>query len=98
MVNSYKNSTETYAIFSKTCSRFNDILKLKKDALPPHIHMKFPESVFYSLPRIHYKIKVSVRKVMKTFGPNSTVATDLAELIDDKKWRSTWVVINSGKH
>ena len=60
--------------------------------------MKFPESVFYSLPRIHYKIKVSVRKAMKTFGPNSTVAADLAELIDDKKWRSTWVVITSGKH
>ena len=60
--------------------------------------MKFPESVFYSLPRIHNKIKVSVRKVMKTFGRNSTVAVDLAELIDDKKWRSTWVVINSGKH
>ena len=32
-VNSTKNSAETYAILSQTCSRFNDILKRKKDPL-----------------------------------------------------------------
>ena len=35
---------------------------------------------------------------MKTFGPNSGVATSLAEIVDDKKRRSAWVVINPGKH
>ena len=34
-VNSSKNSTETYTILLQTCSRFNDILKRKKDALYP---------------------------------------------------------------
>ena len=29
--------------------------------------MKFPDSVFDSLPIFHDKIKVSVRKIMKTF-------------------------------
>ena len=47
--------------------------------------MKFPDSVFDSLPRFNDKIKVSVREIMKTFGPNSGVATSLAEIIDDRK-------------
>ena len=88
VVNSSKNPTKTYAILSKTCSRFNDTLKLKKDALLPHIHIKFPESFFDSLPRFHSKIKVSTRKTIKTFGPNNGVATSLAEIVDDAKWRS----------
>ena len=39
---------------------------------------------------------MNFQKVMKTFGPNSGVATSLAEIVDDKKWRSSWVVINPG--
>ena len=34
----------------------------------------------------------------KHFVPNSGVATSLAEIVDDKKWRSAWVVINPDKH
>ena len=59
-VNSSKNSTETYATLSQTCLRFNNILKRKKHALLEHIHLKFPDSVFNSLPRFHDKTKVSV--------------------------------------
>ena len=59
--------------------------------------MKFPDSIFDSLRCFHDKIKVSVRKIMKTFGPNSGAATSLAEIVDDNKWRSAWVVINPGK-
>ena len=76
-INLSKNSTETYVILSQTCSRFNDILKIKTDALlshinmkfpdSSHIHMKFPDSLFDSLPRFPEKIKVSVRNIMKTF-------------------------------
>ena len=47
--------------------------------------MKFPDSIFDSLPCFHDKIKVSVRKIMKTFGPGSGVTTNLAEIVDDKK-------------
>ena len=32
-LNSSTNSIETYAIFSQTCPRFNDLLKRKKDEL-----------------------------------------------------------------
>ena len=64
----YKNSTETYVILSQSCSRFNTIFKRKKDALLPHIHIKFPDSIFDSLSRFDGKIKESVRKIMKTFG------------------------------
>ena len=97
-VNSSKNSTETYATLSQTCSRFNDILKRKKDPLLSNTHMKFPGSVFDSIHRFHNKIKLSVRKIMKTFGLNNGVATSLAEIVDNKKWRSAWSAINSGKH
>ena len=60
--------------------------------------MKFPESVFDSLPRFHDKIKVSIQKIMKIFGPYSEVATSLAEIVDDKKSRSGWLVINPEKY
>ena len=60
--------------------------------------MKFPNSFFDCLPCFYDKIKVSIRKIMKTFGPKRGVATSLAEIVDDKKWRSTWVAINPGKH
>ena len=79
-VNSSKNSTGTYAILWQTCSRFNDISRQKKDALLPHIHMKFSDSVFDSLLRLHDQIKVNIRKIMKIFGPNSGVSTSLAEM------------------
>ena len=73
------------------------INKRKKDALPPHIHMKFPDSVFDSLPCFRDKIKVNVWKTTKIFGPNSKVATSLVEIVDDKKWRFALVVISPGK-
>ena len=73
----YKNSTETYVILSQSCSRFNTIFKWKKDTLLPHIHINFPDSIFDSLSRFDGKIKESVRKIMKTFGLYSGVATNL---------------------
>ena len=97
-VNSSKNSTETYVILSQTCSRFNGILKQKKYALFPRIYMKFPERVFHSLPQFQDKVKVGIWKIMKTFVSYSGVATSLAEIVDDKKLKSAWLVINPGKH
>ena len=41
---------------------------------------------------------MSFRQIMKTFGPNSGFETGLAKIVDDKKWRSEWVVINPRKH
>ena len=70
-------------MLSQTYSRFNAILKQEKDALLPHEDMKFPESNFDSLPHFHDKIKVSVQKIMKTFGPYSEVVTGLTEITDD---------------
>ena len=35
---------------------------------------------------------------MKTLGPYSEVAKSFAEIVDDKKWRSEWLIINLGKH
>ena len=45
--------------------------------------MKFPNGVLESIPCWHGMLKVSVRKIIKIFGPFSGVATSLAEQIDD---------------
>ena len=60
--------------------------------------MKLPDGIFDSLPRLRNKIKVNLRKIIKTFDPYSGVAKTLAEIIDDKKWRSAWLIINPDKH
>ena len=92
-VKSSENATETYLSLSRTCSRFNHILQTKKKTLLPRIYMTFPNGVFESLPRWNDTRKVSVRKVMKIFGPFSGVAISLAEIVDDKKWKFAWLVI-----
>ena len=89
---------QKYMLLSQTCSRFDVVLKLKKDALLPHIRMKFPENAFESLRHFHNNIKVSVRKTLKTFGPYSGEARNLAQIFDDKKWKSAWLIINPDKH
>ena len=85
-------------MLSHTCSWFNGILKRKKDVLFPNNHMKFSDSVFDNLPRFHNRIKVSIRKIMNIFGLYSGVTTSLAEIVDGKKLRSAWLVINPRKH
>ena len=64
---------------------------------PTYSHEIFRYSVFDSLPRFRNKIKMSVQKMMKTFSPNSGVATSLPEIVDDKKWRSDWFIIKPSK-
>ena len=88
-VKSSKNSTETCAVVSQTCSIFNGILKRKKDVLLPHNHMKFPDSVFDSLTRFEDKIKVSLQKIMKTFGSYGKVA---------KAWLKLLMIRNGDSH
>ena len=55
--------------------------------------MKFPESVFDSL-TFQDNVKVSIQKNHE----NNGVATSLAEIVDDKKRRSTWLVMNPDKY
>ena len=74
LVKSSKNST------LQTCLCFSGISKRKKDAFLPHIYKKFLDSIFDSLPRFYDKFKVSIQKIMKSFGPYSEVATSLLKL------------------
>ena len=41
---------------------------------------------------------VSIKKIMETFASHNGIATSLDEIVDDKKLRFTWFVINPGKH
>ena len=96
-VKSSEKSIEKYVILSPACWRFNGMLKRKKDNVFSHIHMKFTDSVFYSLPHFRNKMKENIQKIMKMFGPSCGVVTSLVEIVQDKKWRSAWLVINHEK-
>ena len=97
-VKSSKNVAETYLSVSRTCSRFNEIVQRKKESLLPRIYINFPDVVLESLPRWNDMTKVSVRKILKMFGPFSGVAMSLASIVNDKKWKSAWLIIRPEKH
>ena len=59
--------------------------------------MKFPDSVFGRVPRFHDKLRVNIRRIVKTFDPYRGVATTMVEIVDYKKWRSTWLAIYPDK-
>ena len=39
------------------------------------------------------KIKVSVRKLLKSFGQGSGLIMRVAELIGNKNWKSAWLIL-----
>ena len=50
------------------------------------------------LPRIYLSSlgvagKVSVKKILKTFGPPSGVVLELRRLISNKKWANAWLIL-----
>ena len=67
------NVTKSHAIdafysISRTCKRFQSIIKGKKDEMLPMVHINFPENVFQNLQGRGNKMKVSVKKLSKFFG------------------------------
>ena len=50
------------------------------------------------LPRIHFSSlgvagKVSVKKILKMFGPSSGVVLELRRIISNKKWANAWLIL-----
>ena len=46
-----------------------------------------------NLPAFDNKIKISVRRIIKIFGPLSGAVSKLAEIINAKNWKSSWVLV-----
>ena len=86
-----------WVVVQQFCKKFlRSPLKWKKDAFLLHIHIKFPDSFFDSLPRFHEKIKMTIWKIANTFGLYNRVVTSFGKIVDDTKF--AWLAINPEKH
>ena len=80
---------ETYSNIINSCSRFQIIGK-KGEMLFPCIYIK-PDDDIKKL--FNGKIKVSVRKLLKSFGQGSRLIVRVVELIGDKNLKSAWFIL-----
>ena len=76
-----KQDVDTFNAVRNTCLRFRSIVEEKRDDILPPVYLDFYENVLQSLPRRENKIKVSVNKLSKHFGPNSGAIDDLRKAI-----------------
>ena len=80
-----KQDVDTFNAVRNTCLRFRSIVEEKQDDILPPVYLDFYENVLQSLPRRGNKIKVSVNKLSKHFGPNSGAIDDVRKAIGKKK-------------
>ena len=86
---------ETYESIKLTCSKWACLIDGKGPALLQNIYIDTWKSLGKPCNR---KIIVSTRKLRSTFGKPSGLASQLSNCIDDKKYRSSWLVLTPGKH
>ena len=86
---------ETYVSIKLTCSKWACSIDGKGPALLPNIYIDTWESLGKPCNR---KTIVSTRKLTSTFGKPSGLASQLSNCIDDKKYRSSWLILTPEKH
>ena len=59
-----------------------------------HIH---PSNVLPN-PTFKGKVKVSVRKMISSFGVSSGICKSISQHIGDRKWKSAWLVLRPDEH
>ena len=74
----------TFNAVHNTCSRFRSIIKEKQNDILPRVYLDFYDNVLERLPRRGNKIKVSVNKLSRHFGPNSGATDDVSKAIGNK--------------
>ena len=84
---------ETCHALLRACSRFNLIMKERRKSFLPHVYIKFPDHELRILSLFNSKIKVSMQKVLNICCHFSGVALRLADIINNNKWRSAWLVL-----
>ena len=88
----------TFNAVHNTCSRFRPIIKEKQNDILPRVCLDFYDNVLVRLPRRGNKIKVSVNKLSRHFGPNSGAIDDVSKAIGNKNCRSAWLLIKKRKY
>ena len=88
----------TFNAVHNTCSRFRSIIKEKQNDILPRVYLDFYDNVLERLPGRGNKIKVSVNKLSRHFGPNSGAIDDVSKAIGNKNWRSAWLLIEKRKY
>jgi hypothetical protein len=87
---------ETCQNIMGTCKKFRLIIKEKGKTMLPHIYVN-PDDVFKNMPLHNGKIKISVQKLRKCFGENSSLLLRLSEIIDNGKWKSARLLLLKAK-
>ena len=101
LVLSVQNSDKpvsTYQNLSRTFFRFNTLLHRRSHHLLPRVHLKFSESDYKKLDKYNSKIKVSVRRIVIVFGEFSDASQYISNAINDKNWKSAWLLLKAEKH
>ena len=81
-----------------TCSRFRSIIKEKQNDILPRVYLDFNDNVLERFPRRGNRIKVTVNKLSRHFGPNSGAIDDVSKAIGNKNRRSAWLLIEKRKY
>ena len=92
-----KEPLSTFNHLSLTSSTFNKIMQ-KNHYLLPTVHIQFSKTEYQRLSQYNGKIKVSVRKITNLFGKNSGVCRRILEVVNNKKWKSSWLILESDGH
>ena len=64
----------------------------------PNVHIQFSEKEYQKLSQHNGKIKVSARKIANLFGEHSGVSVRILEVVNSRKWKSSWLLLESEKH
>ena len=64
----------------------------------PNVHIQFSEKEYQKLSQYNGKIKVSARKIANLFGEHSGVSIRILEVVNNRKWKSSWLLLESEKH
>ena len=94
-----KSSTDkcnTYINVLRTFSRLQLIIKEKGKQLLPRIYISDDKDIRENS-SYNGKIKVSVRKMSILYGKTSGLALKISAIINDKKWKSAWLVLMPDK-
>lgn len=89
-VQSSDDACKTFSSIVHTCSRFKMINKKARKFLP-RIHVNLDNDMKKT--SFNRKIKLSIRKLSKKYGQNSGLLSRIAELVNDKKWNSAWLIL-----
>ena len=87
------NDITSYKSVLNTCSKFRAFVYPLKNEISPLVYLDFYNTVLASLPAFGNKVKVSVNKLSRHFGPSSGAIDAVKNSIAHKNWKSSWLIL-----